>query len=453
MGRDVVKPKGARGTRDFLPDQMIRRQMVINTIKTVFETYGYEPLETPAIENLEVLTGKYGDDEKLIYKIMRRGLDANNLPPLHEMADLALRYDLTVPLCRVVAMYQHQLQLPFKRYQIQPVWRAERPQKGRYREFYQCDADAVGTASMLADAETLTLIHDVFRTLGFKQFRIRLNNRKILTGIAEYAGVDATKAMDVCIAIDKLDKIGMDGVIGELQKRGIAPTAINKIMPILEINGTNDQILNDVATLLENTPTGSQGVAETQELINYLQALGIPEANCGIDLYMARGLTYYTGPIYETIVEEPNIGSLAGGGRYDKLIGMFLGQDIPATGMALGIERIIDVMTELEMLPPAKTTVQVIVLPFNAEVQLEALHLIQELRTAGLNSEYYYNLNDKMGKKFKYAGNKGIPVGVVIGPDEIQQGTVGIKNLQTKQQETVSRTKMIAVIKNMLDRD
>lgn len=453
---EIIKPSIPKGTRDFLPEQMLRRQLVMTTIQSMFEKYGYEPLETPSFEKLEILTGKYGEEgEQLIFKILKRGTGIEKVgreikefavSHFSELVEEALRYDLTVPLCRVVAMYQNEIPMPFKRYQMQPVWRADRPQKGRYREFYQCDADTVGSASMLADAETIALINEILSTLGFEKFKIKINDRKILTGIVEYAGVAADRGNEVCIAIDKLDKIGIDGVKKELQEREIPAASIQKILPILEINGRPDTILADIAGLLNTSRIGSEGVAEIQTLLSFIESLGVPPANYAIDLYLARGLSYYTGPIYESVVEEPKIGSLTGGGRYDELVGMFLGQNIPATGTTIGIERIIDVMTDLNMLPAIKTKTQVLVTIFDESTRQASLATAKDLRAAGINTEVFFDAGG-LKRQFKYADKKGIPFVVILGPDEIANQKITLKNLATAEQASLSLEQLISRFK------
>ncbi|MCU0646126.1 MAG: histidine--tRNA ligase, partial [bacterium] len=449
-------PSIPKGTRDFLPENMLRRQFVMNTIRSIFEKYGYEPLETPSIERLDVLAGKLGEEgEQLIFKILKRGtgiekvgreLKEVTFTNISEIAEEALRYDLTVPLCRVVAMYQNELTYPFKRYQMQPVWRGDRPQKGRYREFYQCDADTVGSASMLADAETIALTNEILMVLGFKQFKIRINNRKILTGIVEYSGVDINRVNDVCIAIDKLEKIGMDGVKQELEEREIPQPAITKILKVLEIKGDPETILKDVASLLNISAKGTEGINETMELISLIGSLGVPEKNYALDLYLARGLSYYTGPIYESIVEQPKIGSLTGGGRYDELVGMFSGQNIPATGTTIGIERIIDVMTELNMLPESKTKTRVLVTIFDAATRNASLDIAKNLRSAGINAEIFFDMGG-LKKQFKYADKKGIPYVVILGPDEVARKEASLKNLKSGEQSNVTLEKLIEILK------
>lgn len=450
----TIKPSLPKGTRDFLPEQMVRRQYVFDTVREIFERYGYEPLETPAIEKLEVLSGKYGDEgEKLIFKVLKRGTGLEDLlkgktefvvHDYHELIEEALRYDLTVPLSRVVAMYRNELVFPFKRYQIQPVWRADRPQRGRYREFYQCDIDSVGSASMLSDAETIAIVYEVLRTLGFKNFYIRLNNRKILNGIIEYAGIPHSLANSVFIALDKLEKIGKEGVIKELEKRELNRAQINKIFEILEIKGTNSRILQNLEDDFTIEPL-QKGARELKEIQTYLHEMNIPESCLKIDLYLARGLGYYTGPIHESVVEEPRIGSLTGGGRYDRLIGMFLGQDIPATGTAFGIERIIDVMAQLNMFPQVQTKTKVLVTLFDETTRAESLNFAQELRRAGVATDCFLNLA-KLKKQFSYADKKNIPFVVIIGPDEEAEQSVTLKNMQTGEQKKMKKDEVITYL-------
>ena len=441
-----------KGTRDFLPEDMAKREFVINLIKDVFRRYGFEPLETPSIERLDVLTGKYGEEgEVLIFKILKRGeelrsvLRRGNIEE-QNLTDLALRYDLTVPLSRVIAMYQNRIVLPFKRYQIQPVWRAEKPQKGRYREFYQCDVDIVGTRSMFADAEIMRIIYDIFSKLGFSKFVIRFNHRKILRAIFEHLNLPEKVSNDFFISIDKLDKIGIEGVKEELKKRGLEEV-INKVLPILEIRGEIQEVLNAVKPFIETTNIGMEAIKETEDLIKFIKYFEIPEDYLRFDLYLVRGLEYYTGPIYETVVEEPKIGSLSGGGRYDKLIGMFLGREIPATGTTIGLERIIDVMNELGMLNIRPTTVQILVTVFNEQTLPYSIKLTQFLRNNGFYTEIFFDFKKSLSRQFKYANSKKIPVTLVLGPDEIESNKVTIKFMETKEQITVNREDLIEKLK------
>lgn len=451
-----LKPGLPKGTRDFLPQQMVQRQFVIDTVKTIFERYGYEPLETPSIEKLDVLSGKYGEEgDKLLFKVLRRGTGLEDLQygsnefvvkKYSQLVEEALRYDLTVPLSRVVAMHRDKISLPFKRYQIQPVWRADRPQRGRYREFYQCDVDVVGSESMLTDAEIIAIVNDVLETLGFDKFMIRINNRKILDGILMHAGIDSKKATHVLIAIDKLDKIGVGGVENELKKRDISEGSIKQILGVLEIAGEPREVLSELSTAISGNVVLNEGLNELRQIINYLPDLGVSQSKCKIDLYLARGLGYYTGPIYETVIEEPKIGSLSGGGRYDQLIGMFTGKQIPAVGTSFGIERIIDVMSELEMFPASATKTNVLVTLFDQSTVSASLNFTQELRKTRINAENFLNLA-KFKKQLSYANKKEIPFVAIIGPDELAENRVTIKNMKTGEQKTFERREAVDYLK------
>lgn|SRR5574341_1222539 len=471
----IIKPTLPKGTRDFLPAQMLKREKVLNLIKSVFERYGYDPLETPAFENLEVLSGKYGEEgERLIFKILKRGeeliaggraLDKKLENLLGELriekivgkedyakilSDLALRYDLTVPLCRVIAMYPNEIKLPFKRYQIQPVWRADRPQKGRYREFYQCDVDIVGTSSILADFEILQITNEILKLLGFSKFLIKINNRKILSAMVEYCGIEPARGNEISVILDKLEKVGKEGVKKELKEKRIPEKVIEKLLPVLEIQGENQQILDKLKNYLKDSKIGTEGIKETEELYAYLDKSEIPKENYKLDLFLARGLEYYTGPIFESVVEKPPIGSLTGGGRYDKLIGIFLGRDIPATGTTIGIERIMDVMTELSLLPEVKTKTEVLVTIFNSETKPSSLQTVERLRSNGFKTEIYFSEKDGLRDQIGYANSKGIPVVVIIGPEEIKQNKIVIKNLKSGTQESVSPEELSDKVKTFL---
>ncbi len=438
---NFIKPRVPRGTRDILPEQMIRRHYVIDVIRGVFETFGFEPLQTPALELSEVLMGKYGPDaEKLIYQAGHSGGKEN----------ISLRYDLSVPLCRVVAMYP-QLPKPFKRYQIDPVWRAERPQKGRYRQFYQCDADTVGSDSMLADAENVNLIYQVLSRLGFKQFEININDRKLITGIGQFAGVPSEQLGGLYRSIDKLDKIGLDGVREELRKNEIPETVIEKLLVLLQIEGDAETVLGALAEKLENSEVATEGIAELKELSSYLAMLQLPEECYRVNVAMVRGLEYYTGPIYETVVEQPKIGSITGGGRYDELIGNFSKQSHPATGTSFGIERIIDVMEEFSMFPPTvgKTVTQVLVTLFDEQLMQESLKLATSLRQAGVQTEVYFHAA-RLSGQLKYADSRGIPYVAILGPDEVEAGNVAIRHLASRTQQTIPREQLVAKIKHGL---
>jgi histidyl-tRNA synthetase len=433
-----VEASVPRGMRDILPVQMIRRQYVIDVIRSVFEEFGFEPLQTPAIERSETLMGKYGEDaERLIYHTSYG----------EGKEKLALRYDLSVPLCRVVAMYPELIK-PFKRYQISPVWRAERPQKGRYREFYQCDADTVGSASMLADAETLNIIYEVLTRLGFKKFVMNINDRKILTGIGQFSGVPEGLLSGLYRSIDKLDRIGLDGVRSELERNDIPDDVIDKLLQLLQIEGENEAVLVSLRDTLGNYPIALEGISEMEEVVRYLKALTIPEKYYKVKFAMVRGLEYYTGPIYETTIEEPKMPSITGGGRFDNLVGMFLDRSYPATGTTIGIERIIDAMEELDMFPPevGKTISQVLVTQFDKSMVDVSLQMAKTLREAGLKTELYFE-QDSLGDQIRYADKKGIPCVVILGPDEVAADQVSVRNLRLKEQQKVKNSEVIELIK------
>ena len=433
-----VEARLPRGMRDILPQKMILRRYVIGVIEIVFERFGFEALQTPVLELSQTLMGKYGPDaEKLIYDARHR----------EGKEDLSLRYDLSVPLSRVVAMYPD-LVKPFKRYQIAPVWRAERPQKGRYREFYQCDADIVGTSSMLADAEIIAVIYSILKELAFKQFVIKINNRKILTAIGEYSGVPPTLLSGLYRSIDKLDKLGLAGVREEMVKHEIPAAVAAKMLDLISIPGA------DLAALRERIgqiPKARAGIEELEQLSEFLRDMNIAAENIEIDFRMVRGLEYYTGPIFETVVMEPKIGSLTGGGRYDELIGLFNNKSLPATGTTIGIERIIDVMEELEMFPTnlRATVTEVLVTVFDAERRAESIRVTTALRAAGINTEEWLDI-DALGKQLKYAASKGIPFAVIIGPDEAAAGNVTLRDLTTGEQAVLSRANLVEEVKKRL---
>ncbi|OQY96525.1 MAG: histidine--tRNA ligase [Chloroflexi bacterium UTCFX4] len=427
-----VEPRLPRGMRDILPQKMLQRRYVMRVIENVFERFGFEPLQTPALELAQTLLGKYGPDaEKLIYDARHR----------EGKEELALRYDLSVPLSRVVAM-NPELTKPFKRYQIAPVWRAERPQKGRYREFYQCDADIVGATSMLADAEIIAMIFAILSELGFKEFVTKLNHRQVLTALGEYSGVPTESLGGLYRAIDKLEKIGRDGVRAEMVKNQIPAPAVEKILALLDLP-TDD--LAAWRETLRAYPRGIAGIDELEQLTQYTRALGVNPARLQVDLTMVRGLEYYTGPIFETVVTEPKIGSLTGGGRYDGLIGLFSKTALPATGTTVGIERIIDVMDELRMFPPnlGKTVTQVLVTVFDATQRAASIALGMELRAAGVNTEVWYDA-DGLGKQLKYAAAKAIPFALIAGPDEDAAAVITLRDLNSGEQSQIARGEIIA---------
>ncbi len=433
-----VEPRLPRGTRDIVPQKMLLRRYVVRVIERVFERFGFEPLQTPALELAQTLMGKYGPDaEKLIYEARHR----------EGKEELALRYDLSVPLSRVVAM-NPDLVKPFKRYQIAPVWRAERPQKGRYREFYQCDADIVGTSSMLADAEIITMIFTILSELGFREYVTKLNNRKVLTALGEYSGVPPTLLGGLYRSIDKLDKIGREGVREEMVKNQIPAESVAKILDLIALP------VDDLAAWrkqLRDYPTGVGGIQELEEVLKFTREMGVNPARLQIDLTMVRGLEYYTGPIFETVVTEPKIGSLTGGGRYDGLIGLFSKNSLPATGTTVGIERIIDVMEDLQMFPSdlGKTVTQVLITVFDEARRAASLKVAMILRSAGINAEVWYDL-DGLGKQMKYAAAKGIPFSIILGPDEAAANAVTLRDMTTGEQWQISEKDLLNVLKEKL---
>ncbi len=436
----LIEPRLPRGMRDILPQKMLQRRYVIGVVERVFERFGFEPLQTPVLELQQTLSGKYGPDaEKLIYDARHR----------EGKEDLALRYDLSVPLSRVVAM-NPELVKPFKRYQIAPVWRAERPQKGRYREFFQCDADIVGTSSMLADAEIVAMIFTILRELGFKEFVTKLNNRQVLTALGEYSGVAPALLPGLYRSLDKLEKIGRDGVRAEMLKNEIPDETAKKVLDLTELPVAD---LNAWREKFREYPIGIQGINELEELVQFAREMGVQAERLQIDLTMVRGLEYYTGPIFETVVTKPKIGSLTGGGRYDGLVGLFSKNSLPATGTSLGIERIFDVMDELNMFPPdlPKTVVDVFVTVFDAARRATSLAIAMSLREAGLDAEVWYDL-DGLGKQLRYAAARGIPYVVIVGPDEAAANVVTLRDLKTGEQIQVTRGEVANVLKKKIER-
>lgn len=416
-----------KGTRDFLPEQMHNRQAVVDKIRAVFERFGFEPLETPAIERIETLTGKYGDEtDKLMYRIHKRG---ENAKPGE--CDLALRYDLTVPLARVLAM-NAALRMPFKRYQIQPVWRAERPQKGRFREFWQCDVDIAGTTSHLADAECLAVADAALQALGFddpsRAYTIRVNDRRILAEFARRAGAtNAREELDVLIAIDKLDKVGRAGVEAEVQRRGFDPSGLEALWAATEApTGDAEAVLYVLEDQLGET--GRAGVATLRKVIEAAAAMGVDPARLRVDPALARGADYYTGPVFEAVVEKPDVGSIAGGGRYDGLVGALSGRDLPAVGVSLGLERILVVMEELDMLPARTTAAAVLVTVLDDSVSTYAASVAARFRAAGVPTELYLG-QGSFKSQMKHANKRGYPWVALVGTDEAEAGTVTLKDV------------------------
>ncbi len=426
------------GTRDFLPEDMILREHVIGVIKKVFEEYGYDRMETPVIEFSEVLKGKYGEEEKLIYEFKDRG-----------GRDLALRYDLTVPLSRVMAANPH-LPKPFKRYHISRVWRYDNPQRGRYREFWQCDVDIVGSKNMLADAEIILLAVDVFNTLGFRRFQIRINNRKVLDAMCSYAGIEENMKVEALRSLDKIDKAGAEGFAETLKQKDFQNECIQKVLEFIQIRGTSGEKLDSASERLSSYKQGLEGIEELREIMRILAELGVNEKSLGIDLGLARGLDYYTGPIFEIVATDAKIGSLAGGGRYDKLIGGFAGVDIPATGVSFGLERIIDVMKELRMVSPLKTKTVAIVTSIDDSTIMEAFRIAQKLRRAGIPVRTEVMGERKITKQLKYADTLGIPYAVIVGQTEVSTGTVKLKSMEKREEKEIKVEELIEFLKSQL---
>jgi len=440
-----VKPRLPKGMRDFLPQAMIKRDYVFGVVREVFHLYGFEPLQTPVMELRETLYGKYGADaEQLIFDAQHARSDKD---------PYALRYDLTVPLARVVAMYENELKFPFRRYHMAPVWRGERPQRGRYREFYQCDADIVGLASMSADAELISLLVTALQRLGFASFVVKINNRKILTGMGQYSGVSDEQLPDLYRSVDKYDKVGAEGVRKELEERGIAADVVARMVELLQTHGEGTASLDFLARVMGHIPAAAEGIAELRQMADHMGALGVPSHLVSFDYTVVRGLGYYTGPIFETVISEPNLGSISGGGRYDGLIGLFRKTSLPTTGVSLGIERIIDLMDMLGLYPPhiGGTLVEVLVTVFNEATQAESTRLAAELRRAGIKTELYMDdAKYKLGKQFAHADQKQIPLVAVLGDDEIAQGMVKLKRLRDGHEQSVPRADAAAAVRQML---
>ena len=448
----IISPRTFRGTRDFLPSELLARRRILSVIEAAYQRYGFQPLETPAIEYLEILTGKSEENDKLIYEIKRaRGEEEETAE-----AAIALRYDLTVPLARVVAQYA-ELPRPFKRYQIQPVWRADRPQprQGRFREFVQCDADIVGTDSLLADAEIIALTYEVLRDLGFEKFVIRISSRKFLRALADYFTHDQAMFLPFCRALDKLDKVGVEGLGDELQRSGIEARSALKAMEFAK-NYLNEPVgaltlpqwySHILAT--EDVP-GITGADEVVDLIQFAERLGVPRQHMQWDPTLARGLDYYTGPIFETVLpDHPHIGSLSGGGRYDGLVGTFSKENVPATGTTLGLDRIQTALEQLGKFTAVPSLTQVLITRFDPAGVDTNLQIASELRGTGINVEVWYD-DDRMKKQFAYADRQGIPLVVICGPDERQRGTVAVKNLRKTEQKEVARVQLVDTVKTLL---
>ena len=449
-------PSIPKGTRDYSPDIMVKRNYIFDTIKSVFTLYGYHPLETTAMENLSTLMGKYGEEgDKLLFKILNSGdflaqvpenelLERNSIRLTNKISEKGLRYDLTVPFARFVVQHQSELTFPFKRYQIQPVWRADRPQKGRYREFYQCDVDVVGSDSLLHEVELIQMVDEVYRRLHIN-VRLLINNRKILAGIAETIG-HPDKLTDITVAIDKMDKIGGDAVNAELREKGIDETAIEKLQPILNLQGSNNEKLERLQGILQNSPTGLKGIEELTTVFNYLEGLSIG-TEVKLDLTLARGLSYYTGAIFEVKALDVQIGSITGGGRYDDLTGIFGLKNMSGVGISFGADRIFDVMQQLNLFPEDnKATTQILFVNFGAKEERYCLPLMQQLRAAGINTEIYPE-PAKMKKQMGYADKKGIPFVALVGETEMQENKIALKNMATGEQQNITLAQAVEILK------
>ena len=450
------KPNIPKGTRDFSPIEMAKRNYIFNTIREVYALYGFQQIETPAMETLQTLMGKYGEEgDKLLFKVLNSGdclskvsdeelAERNALHLASKMCEKGLRYDLTVPFARYVVMHREELQLPFKRYQIQPVWRADRPQKGRYREFYQCDADVVGSDSLLNEVELMQIVDTVFSRFGIR-VQIKINNRKILTGIAEVIGA-ADKIVDITVAIDKLDKIGIDNVNEELRQDGLSDAQIEKLQPIISLIGSNDEKLNTIAGVLAESETGLKGVEETRYILETLKTIGLNN-EIQLDLTLARGLNYYTGAIFEVKALDVQIGSITGGGRYDNLTGIFGMPGLSGVGISFGADRIYDVLNTLDLYPKDSiNATQLLFINFGEKETAYCLPLVTKARQAGIRTEMFPDAA-KMKKQMSYANAKQIPFVVLAGENEMNEGKVTLKNMITGEQQMVSGDELVAIVK------
>ncbi|MDE6508426.1 MAG: histidine--tRNA ligase [Alistipes sp.] len=436
----MQKPSIPKGTRDFSPVEMMRRNYIFDTVKRVFRLYGFAPLETPSMENLSTLLGKYGDEgDKLLFKILNSGdyaaaLSDDEVRQASKICEKGLRYDLTVPFARYVVQHQGELAFPFKRYQVQPVWRADRPQKGRYREFYQCDVDVIGTRSLLCEVELVEIVDRVFRALGIR-VALKMNNRKILYGIAETIG-HADKMTDITVAIDKLEKIGLDNVKAELLERGLEPEAVARLQPILELSGGNRQKLDALRAVIGASETGLKGIEEMETVLGYVERLGLG-LQVDLDLSLARGLNYYTGAIFEVKALDFAIGSICGGGRYDDLTGIFGMPNVSGVGISFGADRIYDVMTGLNLFPEeVSSSTRVLFVNLGAEEEAASLGLLRTLRDAGIAAEIYPEAG-KMKKQMEYANRRAVPYVAIVGSQEIEAQAVTLKDMRSGEQRQV----------------
>ena len=450
------KPSIPKGTRDFSPEEMSKRNYIFDTIRSVYNLYGFQQIETPAMESLQTLMGKYGEEgDKLLFKILNSGdylnklsdeelIERNSLRLASKLCEKGLRYDLTVPFARYVVMHRDELQLPFKRYQIQPVWRADRPQRGRYREFYQCDADVVGSDSLLNEVELMQIVDTVFTRFGIR-VQIKINNRKILTGIAEVIG-EADKIIDITVAIDKLDKIGLDNVNKELADNGLSAEAIEKLQPILSLSGTNEEKLDTISGVLSASEIGLKGVEETRFILDTLNNVGLNN-EIQLDLTLARGLNYYTGAIFEVKALDTPMGSITGGGRYDNLTGIFGMPGLSGVGISFGADRIFDVLNSLDLYPEdAVTSTKLLFINFGQTETAYCLPIVSKARAAGIQTEMYPDAA-KMKKQMNYANAKHIPFVAITGENEIAEGKVMLKNMVTGEQQMVTPDELIEIVK------
>ncbi|MFV0365316.1 MAG: histidine--tRNA ligase [Mangrovibacterium sp.] len=450
------KPSIPKGTRDFSPAEMARRNYIFDTIRSVFQLYGFQPIETPAMENLSTLMGKYGEEgDKLLFKILNSGdfaqkandadlMAKNSVKLTNQISEKGLRYDLTVPFARFVVQYQNDISFPFKRYQIQPVWRADRPQKGRYREFYQCDVDIVGSDSLLNEFELVQIINQVYAKLNINTV-VKINNRKILAGIAESIG-EADRIIDITVAIDKLDKIGLEKVNNELLEKGVSEEAVDKLQPILNLSGSTEEKLSDIEAVIGHSAVGAKGIEEMRTLFNYIATAEL-STEVELDLTLARGLNYYTGAIYEVKAKDVQIGSITGGGRYDDLTGIFGMKGVSGVGVSFGADRIYDVMTQLNLFPDeALATTKVMFSNFGTVEEAYCLPILQKLRAQGISAEIYPS-EAKMKKQMTWADRKAIPYVAIVGESEMTENKVALKNMKTGEQQLLNIEELIATLR------
>ena len=450
----MQKPSIPKGTRDFSPEEMAKRNYIFNTIRDVYHLYGFQQIETPAMENLSTLMGKYGEEgDKLLFKILNSGdcfsgisceelLEKNPVKFAAKACEKGLRYDLTVPFARFVVQHRNEISFPFKRYQIQPVWRADRPQKGRYREFYQCDGDVVGSDSLINELELIQIMDEVFHRFGIRVC-IKMNNRKILSGIAEILGA-ADKIVDITVAIDKLDKIGLEKVNEELREKGLSEEAISKLQPVIMLSGTNREKIASLKEILATSETGMKGIAEMEFILDRIEKLAL-RAELELDLTLARGLNYYTGAIFEVKALDVQIGSITGGGRYDNLTGVFGMEGVSGVGISFGADRIFDVLNQLDLYPKdALQTTQLLFVNFGEKEEAYLLPLVAQVRAAGIRTELYPE-SAKMKKQMSYADTKKIPYVAIVGETEMAEGKINVKNMITGEQQLLTVDELIAL--------